>query len=198
MNFVNKYKNSKEAVLEPIFRELRYNVAHHDLKKILNNKSLILDYGCGPEAKFYNYLKDKNFSFKEYFGFDPLLSKEVSYIDKSITNNINFILENKYDLISLFAVIEHFPKDGFDYSIFKKLLTSGGYILITTPTKLAKPILEFLSYRLGIVSKREIEEHQHYFDIKELESIFFKLGMKKVKGKVFEFSLNNYVLFKNE
>lgn len=188
MFFKQKLKNKNEPILEPIFRELRFGIALKDLRKILNSKSKILDFGCGPEAKFQTYLKSKNIHYKSYFGYDPLRTDSKEIVVKN----------QQYDLITLFAVLEHlsYPDFGFDQIIDR--LKVGGYLLLTTPTKLAEPVLEFLSYKLGIVSRREIEEHQHYFDLKEIGNLFSKYGLKVEERKVFEIGMNNYVLLKKK
>lgn len=197
MFFINKYKNKKEPILEPILRELRFSVAWNSLEKILNNKKSILDFGCGPEAKFYSYLCNKQFQFKVYFGFDPL-SKHKNNQPKNmkLIRNQQHINKRKYDLVSMFAVLEHLDYPNFNYEFLINSIKPGGYLLITTPTKLAKNVLEFLSYKLGIVSRREIEEHKHYFDINEIELLFKKYQLELIESKVFELGMNNFVLFK--
>ena len=183
-------------MLEPVFRELRFGVALKDLKKLLDESSVIFNYGCGPEAKFYSYLLDKNIRFKKYYGFDPLLKKDI--LDKKllITSDWNRIKTRKFDLITMFAVIEHLLYPDFDFGPILRQLKGNGYLILTTPSKLAKPVLEFLSYKLGLVSRREIEEHQHYFNLLEIEYLFRKYGLIIMKNRLFELRMNNYVLLK--
>ena len=40
---------------------------------------------------------------------------------------------------------------------------------MTTPSKKAKPLLEFLSFRLGVINKEDILEHKNYFDPNEIK-----------------------------
>jgi SAM-dependent methyltransferase len=187
-------KNKKEPILEPIFRQLRFDVAEKDLKKKLNNSLTILDYGCGPEAKFYNYLKVKKIRFKKYFGIDPLIAKK-KFPDFECYRSISE-LDEKVDLITMFAVLEHLPYPNFDFNPIITRLKVGGCLMLTTPTKLARPILEFLSYRLRIVSRREIEEHQHYYDIGEINQQFCAYKLMLVSNVFFEFGLNIFAIFK--
>lgn len=197
MFFVNKYKNKHEPILEPILRELRFGVAKRQLRQILNNQKDILDYGSGPEAKFYFYLKNNRIPFKNYFCFDPLVKNAKKY-SKNIKfiKNIKSIKKRKYDLVSMFAVLEHLDYPDFDYKFIIDNIKPGGYLLITTPTKLAKNVLEFLSYKIGIVSKREIKEHKHYFNINEIKILFKKYGLKSVKSRLFELGMNNFILLR--
>jgi len=197
MSFLNKYKNKQEPILEPILRELRFGVAKNQLKKILNNNKDVLDFGCGPETQFYFYLCNKQINFRKYFAFD-LLAKYRNKYPKNIEfiQNKKALSKRKYDLLAMFAVLEHLDYPGFDYKFLVDAIKPGGYLLITTPTKSAKNVLEFLSYKLGIVSKREIEEHQHYFNLDEIKLLFKQYDLKPVETKVFELGMNNFVLFK--
>lgn len=186
----------KEPLFEPIFRWFRFKVALKDLKKILNKDSIILDYGCGTEANFYSFLKKEKIRFKKYFGFDPIVNKELEKKDLLITANWKKITKCRFDLIVMFAVIEHLPYPHFNYKAIIDLLKNNGYLIITTPTKKAKKILEFLSYKLGLVSQKEIGEHKHYFDLQEIEDLFKKFNLKVIRKKVFELGMNNYVLLR--
>ncbi|MBU4210230.1 class I SAM-dependent methyltransferase [Patescibacteria group bacterium] len=191
-----EYSNGKEPFLEPILRKIRFNV----IKKFLLNKNqnewLILDYGCGPKAKFYKYLKDKNIRFKKYIGYDPLNKNNTTNKKQKTTSNFKKILNQKYDLITMFAVLEHLDYPNHDFSFLSKILKKNSYLIITTPTKIAKPILEFLSYKLKIISKREIKEHKHYYNLQEIEKIFSVYGLEIVQKRYFELGMNNLVILK--
>lgn len=198
MFFKNTLKNNNEPFLEPIFRELRFGIARRELNRISNSNLTIFDYGCGPEVKFYTYILDNNIKFKKYYGFDPLLKKDI--LDKKllITSDWKKIEKQKFDLVTMFAVLEHLPFPYFDYEQITNKLKKNGCLLLTTPTKLAKPVLEFLSYKIGIVSRREIKEHQHYFDLEEIEKLFISYGLYVEVKKTFEIGMNNYVMLKKK
>lgn len=196
MYLTSKLKNIAEPLLEPVARLIRFAACKVDIKKILKSNSAILDYGCGPEAKFLSYLADQKIEFKKYYGYDPLLRDEISTENALITRDSNKIEKQNYDLISMFAVLEHLPYPNFNFDPILNKLKVNGYLLITTPTMAAKPILEFLSFRLGMISRREIEEHTHYFDLIEIPNLFKKYSLQVVKAKRFELGLNNYVLLR--
>ncbi len=73
---------------------------------------------------------------------------------------------------------------------------------MTTPTRVSKPILEFLSYRLHLIDEEEIREHKHYYnraDIRELvESVNKRLPLSGhivlEKYTFFEFGLNSLII----
>jgi hypothetical protein len=192
----SKYKNKNEPFLEPILRKVRFGVALGDLEKITNVTTVILDYGCGPEAKFYSFLQDNKIPFKKYLGYDPLLKNDIVKSNLLISSDFSKFSKNCADVITMFAVLEHDPYPVFDYGPIFSLLKKNGYLLLTTPTKLSKIVLEILAYKFGVVSTREIEEHQHYYDINEIEVLFKKMNFQIVRKRIFEMGMNNYVLLK--
>lgn len=176
--FLNKIRIKDEPILEPFLRWLRFE----SCKNFYLPHLKILDYGCGPTFPFYKYLTSRNFLPSLYIGCDPLL--------KSLTNDKSFKTVNsltsihqKFDIISMFAVMEHVDYPGYDFTFLTKHLRRDGLLMLTTPSPAGKSVLEFLCYRLGLVSKREIDEHKHYYSIQEIESIFTHLGFKKVVAR---------------
>ncbi|RME93625.1 MAG: methyltransferase domain-containing protein [Candidatus Hydrogenedentota bacterium] len=104
----------------------------------------------------------------------------------------------KADNIVALAVIEHIEKEKV-FEIFKmfneKNLVTGGRVWITTPTPLAKPILEFLAF-FNIVDKDNIREHKHYWTKKEIYELAKKTGFKIEKYKRFQFGFNQFAIFR--
>ena len=193
----------EEEFLEPFLRRFRFNQA---IKYIKKNKPLVLfDLGCGPEIPFYFFAKKNKVIFKKYIGIDPLIKKNLI---KDLSQNENILLLNKaivkriplssltVDYITAFAFLEHIenPKDIIKEAL--RILKPGGKIILTTPTPKAKNILEFLSFKLKLVSPREIAEHKNYFTKEDLLSLIPK--NKKLPLKIihhyFEFGLNNLLV----
>lgn len=175
-----------EALLEPILRRLRFQAG----KKYFNGRKNIFDFGCGPHYGLYKYLIDQRIPFQSYVGFDPLIRKSLKEKKCKIENEISKV-NGKFDLVTMFAVLEHVPYPDFDFSFLKKITIPGSIVVLTTPTKLAKKILEFLSYKIGIVSRREIEEHQHYYTREEILAKFQNIGFELVDYELFEFGANS-------
>lgn len=193
-----KYANTKEPFLEPILRTFRFNIIKKFLLRNSNKNWSILDFGCGPEAKFYQYINDHHIPFQHYTGYDPLNRTNTINEKYQLTSNQKIFLNKKYDLITMFAVLEHLNFPNPNLSFLSKIIKHNSLLIITTPTLFAKPILEFLSFRLGIISKREIEEHQHYYTFKEIEKLFDPFGFKIICQKYFEFGMNSLTILKNQ
>jgi ubiquinone/menaquinone biosynthesis C-methylase UbiE len=97
-----------------------------------------------------------------------------------------------FDVVSLMAVLEHLEKPLEILQEIHRVLKKEGVLVGTVPSKAAKPILEFLSYKLGIVNESEIRDHKQYFNQKDLMEIFKKAGFGKMRHQYFQFGMNNY------
>ncbi|MGD8744685.1 MAG: methyltransferase domain-containing protein [Candidatus Woesebacteria bacterium] len=179
-----------EEILEPLARTLRFR---EGTKYIYKNKPLtIADLGCGPRAPYLNFLKRKKIKIKKYVGIDPLVkfdSKDQtgSGLKLSVKKTLPF-KSNTFDYVVAFAFLEHIdhPKNVIGESL--RILNTRGKLIITTPTPKAKRLLEFLSYSLKLLSRREIEEHKNYFNKESLLKLLPKKNLKVIH-KYFEFGL---------
>jgi 2-polyprenyl-3-methyl-5-hydroxy-6-metoxy-1,4-benzoquinol methylase len=117
----------------------------------------------------------------------------------TIVNYDHAPMEGKtFDTIVALAVIEHIEMaDVFSiFSKFKTKLNPGGNIFLTTPTKMAKPVLEFMA-AINIVDKENIEEHKHYWNKKEIVDLAAKNGFKVKEYKNFQIGFNQYAIFEH-
>ena len=84
----------------------------------------------------------------------------------------------------MLAVLEHlsYPED-----ILKEIhrvLKKDGRLIITVPSKIAKPILEFLSYKMNVIDRLEIEDHKKYYNKKDTQKAFsFEITDKTLVSK---------------
>jgi len=109
------------------------------------------------------------------------------------------MLGHRYDTIVSLAVIEHIPyNEVFNlFDIFNLHLKKGGRLIITTPCKLAHPILDFMS-RIGLTDRANILEHKHYWNKDELYKLAEHSKLKIISYKKFQFGLNQLVIFEKE
>jgi 2-polyprenyl-3-methyl-5-hydroxy-6-metoxy-1,4-benzoquinol methylase len=179
----------QEELLEPVFRKIRIGV----VKKYLNENSVFCDVGCGNGT----FLKTISPYISRGYGFDKKVNEHTdgnliysnAYIDEKIPMGSGSV-----DCVTLIAVLEHLEKPESVLSECNRILKNDGIILITTPAPVSKPILEFLSFKLHIVSPAEIKDHKHYFTRRELSMILEKRGFANVQVKSFEFGLNNFAV----
>lgn len=138
---------------------------------------VVLDFG-GNEGELKNLVKGKYL---------------VINYDHSVMEDTN------PDTIVSLAVIEHIEFDEVFkiFHKFKKILNKGGRIFLTTPTKMAKPVLEFLAF-LGIVDKENIAEHKHYWSKKEIYDLANKTGFVVNKFKRFQVGFNQLAVLEHK
>lgn len=90
------------------------------------------------------------------------------------------------------AVIEHVYDPIFLLNECARVLDHGGTLVITAPSWMAKPVLEFLAFKLHLVSRREIEDHKRYYDFSSLtEAVNSVQSLTLVKHQYFQFGFNN-------
>jgi 2-polyprenyl-3-methyl-5-hydroxy-6-metoxy-1,4-benzoquinol methylase len=99
------------------------------LKQFKNPK--ILDFGCGT-GDFVKYLKTKNING---VGVEPNFSAREIAINKNIIifDNICELKNQKFDIITLWHVLEHVPNYIDQILELKKLLNPNGIIIIAVP-----------------------------------------------------------------
>lgn len=116
----------------------------------------------------------------------------------AVNHDHSLIQDKKFDTIVALAVIEHIEyADVFEIlKMFRqKHLKPGGKVFLTIPTKISKPILEFMA-TAGLLDRDNIAEHKHYWDKKEVYELAEKSGFVVEKYKKFQCGLNQLVLFK--
>lgn len=181
-----------DSFLDKLLRWLRY-------KKVINyipKNSIVCDIGCGKEGYFLK--KISNF-IKYGIGFDERIEdqKGEKYELKKLKIFKEIPLEKeKCDVVTMVAVLEHLSNPQEVLNEGFRILKKEGRLVLTSPTPLAKPILEFLAFKLGVIDKKEIEGHKNYFRRKDIKIMLLKSGFeeKKIKNQFFEFFLNNLII----
>lgn len=196
-------KIGNEEFFEPILRLIRFKKAVGYIER--SKPSALLDLGSGPRIPFYFFAKKNKVIFKKYIAIDPLIKKRLinSLVKKNDILILNKSIRKKIPLPSLsidyivaFAFLEHIENPADIITETLRILKPGGKIIITAPTPKAKGILEFLSFKLKLISPREIAEHKNYFTKENLLSLIPK--NKKLNLKIihqyFEFGFNNLLV----
>ena len=129
-------KNKKKFRLIKTFKNIKVPIIENDKRRIIQHNNIlknkkILDFGCG----WGGFLK-KNIKAKSLTGIE--IRKEcISYIKKNIkkiriSENLNDLNE-KYDIITMFHVLEHIPYQVETLKQLKKKLEKNGRIIIEVP-----------------------------------------------------------------
>ena len=184
---------NKEPIFEPILQKIRFS----KIKPHIFKDTKVLDLGCGYNASLLHFFSNE---ISEGVGVDVSIdkSKETRKI-KLKTKRLDKELKlpkNHFDLVTSLAVTEHLENPLPMYKTAFKSLKPKGKFILTTPSPSAKPILEFLSFKLGVVSKQEIADHKKYYVTEEIYKLLEKAGFnpKKIKVSLFLFGVNTFAL----
>lgn len=165
--------------------------------KYIPENGVVCDIGCGPELELLLSIRGK---IAEGWAVDkktidqPLIGNIRAIEQDMDINPILPLPDNKFDCLLMMAVLEHMalPREGLKEAL--RILRPGAVLLLTTPSPSAKPILEFLAFRLRVISKEEIFDHKHYFSKQELSKILTEVGFRKIEHHYFELGLNQFVV----
>lgn len=183
--------------LHPIMQWSRYGSV---LKKVRNN-AVVLDVGCGKKTLFMDRIKDR---IQYGLGIDNRVenktSANIQTFNVDFDNEDGFSIpgERAYDQVFMLAVIEHVNYPEIILKTICDHMKEDGEVFITTPARISKPILEFLSYKLKLISEEGVRDHKHYFSNKELEEILNQAGFKEIRHSYFFLRLNQLVIAKKK
>jgi 2-polyprenyl-3-methyl-5-hydroxy-6-metoxy-1,4-benzoquinol methylase len=184
----------KEPFLEPILRKLRIRKVLPTIRQYPD--CCLLDVGCGWD---YRLLKTLKQFIKSGIGIDYKVqeseSGKIKTIQMIMVNKLPFAAES-FDVVTLLAVLEHLSDPLGMMKEIGRILKKDGRLVLTVPSKAAQPVLEFLSYRLKIISADEIRDHKKYYDRNELEKLFSQTGMAIEHHKYFQMGMNNFCIIK--
>tara|TARA_B100000787_G_scaffold170080_1_gene163875 strand:- start:2162 stop:3094 length:933 start_codon:yes stop_codon:yes gene_type:complete len=152
----------------------------NQFQKLLYNKD-ILDFGCGW-AGFLRNLKN----VKSLCGVE-LRDECIDFIKTNfkkinISNNINSF-NKKFDVITLFHILEHIPNQVSTLKLLKSKLKPKGKIIVEVPHAedfliLQDELKEFKDYTF-------FSEHLVLHTFKSLKKILTKAGFKKINIKFY-------------
>lgn len=177
------------GVLSSFIAKLRYGKA----EKQIENHAIVCDVGCGTQGAFLEYIRDK---IQKGYGLDrKVIPQANEKIELKVIDDLEQGLpmeDGSVTDVVMLALIEHLYSPEFLLKECWRILKPGGKVIFTVPSPQARPVLEFLAYKLHICSETEVRDHKHYYKNEELENLFNSSGFQEVKVKRFLFFLNQY------
>lgn len=181
------------SALDKFIGQLRF-------KKIINKipeGTRVLDLGCGLNGLFLQKIQS---TVNEGTGIDLEINdnfenNKIKLISHNLDNTLP-LQDNYFDIVTSLANLEHLNKPELVLQEIYRVLKPGGLLLLTTPTVYSKPVLEFMAFKLGIISKEEISDHKKYFTKIELESSCKNIGFSEYKYSYFQLFMNGFLIAK--
>lgn len=179
-------------LLDKFIRWLRFR----KVTKYIFKNSIVCDLGCGPNADFLK-------SISHLIDFGIGIDKKVKdYSSSKLVLKRNYALnkipleKGGVDIVTAMAVLEHLVNPQAILNECFRILKKDGKLILTTPSPRAKPILEFLAFKLKLIDEKEIKDHQNYFQPSDLISMLTKAGFKEknIKTQYFEWHFNILVV----
>lgn len=174
-------------------------VARYRLSKVLkfvDKGDRVLDFGCGARSFLLDFIKNK-IKFGVGMDYEVKNGKKgnIEYYQYKFQGKLPF-KKNSFNKIYLLAVLEHIEPNKVEmlFKEFNRVIKDNGKIVLTTPTPKSKKILEFLAYKLKIISKEEIRDHKKYYNKQSIDDLCQKTGLKMYLYKLFLASLNSYAV----
>lgn len=182
----------QEPFLEPILRKLRLRRVLPYIKEY--GECRLLDIGCGWDAEFLKTIEPYIASGTGIDFKAPDLAR-----GKIFTERHNFkcslpYADASFDVVTMLAVLEHLAHPEEIVKDVCRVLDPSGCLIMTVPSRAAQPVLEFLAFRLGVISREEIVDHKTYYNRSSLFKLLGDSGFSMESHKYFQLGMNNFCL----
>lgn len=175
------HTNSKRNLFEKAYHLVRKIALKRKLKLInsyAGSDKQLLDIGCGTG----DFLKEAQQDNWNVTGIEP--NKQARQIANIITNASIFETEHlqkfeshRFDVITLWHVLEHLPKLEEHILMFKKLLKPNGALIIAVPNYKSYDA----KYYNNFWAAYDVPRHLWHFSQAAIQRLFLKEEMKVVK-----------------
>ncbi len=172
------HTNTKKGLVNKLYHLVRSRT----LKKKLNlvrsyvSRGTILDYGCGT-GMFLNVCKNAGW---ESYGMEPddearKIASAANlnlFSDKSRINT--YITDKKFNVITLWHVLEHVTDMDETLSFFKNRLDKNGVLIIAVPNHVSFDAKHYGEYWAAY----DVPRHLHHFEKKTIQQLVENKGFR--------------------
>ncbi|MFP5488970.1 MAG: methyltransferase domain-containing protein [Acidimicrobiia bacterium] len=184
----------------PIDRALR-RLRARSVARHVTAGSRVVDVGCGLDNWLIRSMTGPGAGARwrhDSLGIDPDLDEHALDEHGRRTDIVELARREPggFDAATSLAVIEHLPPETVvdHLASIRSVLRPGGVLVLTTPTPRSKPVLEFLAYRLRVISAHEIRDHRQYFHRTALVGALTAAGFERIVHTPFQLGLNQRVI----
>ncbi|MFO0321043.1 MAG: class I SAM-dependent methyltransferase [Bacteroidota bacterium] len=181
------HTNSKKGVVNKLYHVVRNFtiLAKINLLSKYVSRGTVLDYGCGT-GLFLSSIK--NYGWDTY-GVEPdfdarrIATEAVANVFSSRDELRSAFINQTFDAITLWHVLEHLTDLTKSLSFFKASLKPDGVLIIALPN--------YKSYDANYYKKfwaaYDLPRHLYHFDLKTISALLNNFGFKLVKSKPMRF-----------
>jgi len=182
----------KEAFFEPLLRKRRIARILQALGPLPCGR--LLDIGCGRDHHLLEALAPLIVSSIGIDGkVEEVTRENYETRQMTIADQIPFP-DGSFDVVTMLAVLEHLSNPEVVLGEIDRVLKADGRLLLTVPSRLAKPILEFLAFQLHLVSTEEIADHKKYYTKGDLTDLLGGTSLQLTRHCYFQGGLNNFCI----
>ena len=175
------------------------NLRTRKIKKYVAGKG-VLDFGCGSFLRTLRAIDGKanvRYGIDAVFkSFPQIQSRDGIFIAGSFTQIRESLRTNGHQIdcvisLACFEHLEEIELRGVLGELFA-ITEPGAVIVGTVPTPAARPVLEFLSYKLGLIDPSQIMDHKIYYDRDSLRTSLQGTGWELAKYEKFQLGMNSF------
>lgn len=151
---------------------------------------VVLDFGCGAQAWTARELRPL---CQRIDGVEPSIAP-CTIEGIRIVSCLEKVQDSDYNLVLALAVFEHLQPQDLRKTLnqLSTCTVPDALIVGTMPTPLARPVLEFLSYRLGLIDPSQIRDHKVYYDDLWLHEILQGTPWDLQTYRKFQLGMNSF------
>lgn len=171
------HQDESQNLIDKIYQTVKKYTLNKKVELInkheLETKTL-LDIGCGTGEFILNA---KNNDWKTY-GVEPGIAARKKGKNKGleVVENIENLSSKKYNIITLWHVLEHLPNLETHIEKIEKLLEIGGTLIIAVPNFKSYDAIYYKEYWAAF----DVPRHLWHFSQKAISTLFNKKGLKVV------------------
>jgi SAM-dependent methyltransferase len=155
------------------------------------------DFGCGFEARLArSFLGEVERAVLADVSLAPDLRADarVTALEGPLPGSLQAIPDRTLDVALCVSVLEHLHEPEEMLRQMFRVLKPGGMALVNVPSWRGKWFLEFSAFRLGLSPAAEMDDHQTYYDVRDLWPKLVAAGFRPSRIHCFahKFGLNTF------
>ncbi len=177
------HSDTKKGLINRLYHAVRARTLKQKLELISGyvSRGTILDYGCGTGM----FLKTCDDAGWKSFGFEPDSDARRLAEGKGLTvgDSKEVLSSNKYDIISLWHVLEHVTDLEETLQFFSKSITDKGRLIIAVPNYTSADAKHYKEFWAGY----DVPRHIYHFEINSLKKLLGNYGFSLEETKPMKF-----------